>query len=130
MSYKGFTDNPSSFGISDITYDIASNNESADVSAIIATPKLGYMPKSVRLDLEVYKFGNTTIYEILQVTIPLGENQTIAFTVTFETLDVAIISGGGTLDFSVEGIATPIYIGIPLNFIAMDIPTVEVNIIP
>ncbi len=128
LSYKGFTDNPDSFDVTDINYVLASNNESAVVSAVVVTPKLGYMPKSVRLDISVFKNGNTTVYDSQSVTIPLGENQTIEFTLFIETDDVVTISGGGSIDFSVEAIATPIYIGIPLNFLTMEIPPIAISI--
>ncbi|MCE7742824.1 MAG: hypothetical protein GOP50_10255 [Candidatus Heimdallarchaeota archaeon] len=128
LSYKGYTDNPDSFDVTDIAYVVASNNESAVVSAVVVTPKLGYMPKSVRLDIEVYKNGNTTLYDSQKVTIPLGANETIEFTVIFEDDDIVTIAGGGTITFSVEVLATPIYIGIPLNFIAMEIPPIVVAI--
>jgi len=128
LSYKGFTDNPDSFDVTDIDYVLASNNESAVVSAVVVTPKLGYMPKSVRLDVELYKSSNTTLYDSQTLTVKLGANVTIQFTLFFELADVAFITGGGSLSFSVEALATPIYIGIPLNFIAMEIPILSLDI--
>jgi len=128
MSYKGFTDNPDGFAVSDPDFVLASNNESAVVSAVVSTPKLGYMPKSVRLDIEIYKYGNDTLYLADSLTIPLGENATIEFTVVFEQADVLLITGGTPIKFEVKGVAIPIYIGIPLNFLTMDIPTIEIEI--
>ncbi len=128
LSYKGFTDNPDSFDVTDIDYVLASNNESAVVSAVVVTPKLGYMPKSVRLDVELYKSSNTTLYDSQTLTVKLGANVTIQFTLFFELADVVFITGGGSLSFSVEALATPIYIGIPLNFIAMEIPILSLDI--
>lgn len=128
MSYKSFTDNPDSFDVTDINSVIAVDNETAVVSALIVTPKLGYMPKSVKLDIEVFKNGNTTVYLAQTITIPLGENKTVEFTITFETADIATITSGGSLQFDVVVVATPIYIGIPLNFLQVEIPPISVEI--
>ncbi len=127
LSYKAFNENPDAFDVVDMTYVLASNNESAVVSATLVTPKLGYMPKSVRLDI-IIKKGSVEYGDPIQVTVPLGSNQTIEFTVIIETADAIIIAGGGTISFTVEALATPIYIGIPLNFLAMEIPPIAIDI--
>ena len=129
LSYRNYTENSDSFDITNITYDLAPSNESAVVSAVITSPKLGYIPKSVRLDI-VLKKGGTQYGDPQQITITLGTNQTVEFTLTFEVADIAIITGGGTISLTIEATATPIYIGIPLNFLKMDVPPISLEIIP
>ena len=127
LSYKGFEEKSSEFTIDTPSFVVASNNESAIITTTLSTPKLGYIPKSVRLDITVLK-GGSAYGDPQQVTIKLGTTQDLEFELAFESADVTTITSGGVVVFTVEVLATPIYIGIPLNFVAQEFAPLTVNI--
>ncbi|MHA1224711.1 MAG: hypothetical protein ACTSP3_15920 [Candidatus Heimdallarchaeaceae archaeon] len=108
-------------------FTLADNNESVTISTTITTPKLGYIPKSIRLDL-VIKKGGVDYGSPQQVTIKLGSSQEVSFTITFEQADITTISGGGTVSVTVEVTATPIYLGIPINALAQTLDPMTIDI--
>ncbi|MCG3220406.1 MAG: hypothetical protein H7641_03415 [Candidatus Heimdallarchaeota archaeon] len=127
LSYKDFEAKSSEFVIGTPAFDIASNNESATITSSLSTPSLGYMPKSVRLDITVKK-GGSVYGDPQQVTIKLGESQNLEFVLVFEAADITTISTGGTISLTVEVLATPIYFGIPLNFVAQEFAPLVIDI--
>ncbi|MHA2255756.1 MAG: hypothetical protein ACXAAM_06780 [Candidatus Heimdallarchaeaceae archaeon] len=127
LSYKDFEAKSSEFVIGTPAFDIASNNESATITSSLATPTLGYMPKSVRLDVTVKK-GGSVYGDPQQITIKLGESQDLEFVLVFEAADITTISTGGTVSLTVEVLATPIYFGIPLNFVAQEFAPLVIDI--
>jgi len=116
MSYRGITEKAGEFDVGSTVFDMAADNSSADITTTVTTPKLGYMPKSIRMDLIILK--NDTQYGNPQViTIKLGDSQEIGFNVTFVAADILAISSGGTISIKIEVTITPVYIGIPLDFL-------------
>ncbi|MHA1260241.1 MAG: hypothetical protein ACTSRO_11475, partial [Candidatus Heimdallarchaeaceae archaeon] len=95
MSYKDMQTKSGDFSTGTPNFTLADNNESVTISTTITTPKLGYIPKSIRLDL-VIKKGGVDYGSPQQVTIKLGSSQEVSFTITFEQADITTISGGGT----------------------------------
>ena len=95
----------------------------------MTTPKLGYIPKSIRLDITVKK-GGVEYGDPQQITIKLGTAEELEFTVVFEPADITTISTGGTVSLSAETTATPVYFGIPLNFLAqtLDVMSIDISI--
>lgn len=127
LSYKDFETKSSEFVIGTPAFVIADNNESATITVNLATPALGYIPKSVRLDLTVSK-GGSVYGEPQQVTIKLGETQDLEFVLLFEAAEITEVSSGGLVTFTVDVLATPIYFGIPLNFVAQEFAPITINI--
>ena len=127
LSYKTFQDNPSLFDYTTPIYDIAPNNGSVLVSTTLNTTKLGYIPKSVRLDIIVEKAG-LQYGDPLQTTVKIGESQLVEFNYTFEAADIITISGGGTIQFTIKITATPIYLGIPLKFLTQTLPDIIIDV--
>ena len=127
ISYKDFEAKSSEFVIGTPAFDIANNNESATITTTISTPKLGYFPKSVRLDITVKK-GGSVYGDPQQITIKLGESQDLVFVLVFESADITTIATGGSVTLSVEVLATPIYFGIPLNFVAQQFAPLDIII--
>ena len=127
ISYKNFEAKSSEFVIGTPVFDIANNNESATITTTISTPKLGYFPKSVRLDITVKK-GGSVYGDPQQITIKLGESQDLVFVLVFESADITTIATGGSVTLSVEVLATPIYFGIPLNFVAQQFAPLDIII--
>ncbi|NPD89540.1 MAG: hypothetical protein HGN29_12545 [Asgard group archaeon] len=127
ISYKDFEAKSSEFVIGTPAFDVANNNESATITTTLSTPKLGYFPKSVRLDITVKK-GGSVYGDPQQITIKLGESQDLVFVLVFETADISTIASGGVISLSVEVLATPIYFGISLNFVAQQFAPLVINI--
>ncbi len=127
LSYKDVEAKMGEFTVSGTTFDLADNNESVDISTTVSTPKLGYIPKSIRLDITLMK-GGSQYGDNQTVTIKLGESQVVGFTVVITSADITTISTGGSIVVSMNVIATPIYIGIPLNFIAQDLGSTDITI--
>ncbi|MHA1397954.1 MAG: hypothetical protein ACTSSG_08970 [Candidatus Heimdallarchaeaceae archaeon] len=127
MSYKDMQTKSGDFSTGTPNFTLADNNESVTISTTITTPKLGYIPKSIRLDL-VIKKGGVDYGSPQQVTIKLGSSQEVSFTITFEQADITTISGGGTITVTVEVTATPIYLGIPINALAQTLDPMTIDI--
>ncbi|MHA1667457.1 MAG: hypothetical protein ACTSUR_02270 [Candidatus Heimdallarchaeaceae archaeon] len=127
MSYKDMQTKSGDFSTGTPNFTLADNNESVTISTTITTPKLGYIPKSIRLDL-VIKKGGVDYGSPQQVTIKLGSSQEVSFTITFEQADITTISGGGTVTVTVEVTATPIYLGIPINALAQTLDPMTIDI--
>ncbi|MHA1827192.1 MAG: hypothetical protein ACTSX6_00945 [Candidatus Heimdallarchaeaceae archaeon] len=127
MSYKNMQTKSGDFSTGTPNFTLADNNESVTISTTITTPKLGYIPKSIRLDL-VIKKGGVDYGSPQQVTIKLGSSQEVSFTITFEQADITTISGGGTVTVTVEVTATPIYLGIPINALAQTLDPMTIDI--
>lgn len=127
LSYKDFETKSSEFALGTPTFVIANNNESATITVNLATPTLGYIPKSVRLDINVTESGS--LYgDPQQITIKLGESQDLEFVLTFEPAEISTITSGGLVTFTINVLATPIYIGIPLGFVSQQFAPIILNI--
>ncbi|MHA1345774.1 MAG: hypothetical protein ACTSO3_05225 [Candidatus Heimdallarchaeaceae archaeon] len=127
MSYQDVQEKIGEFTVSAPTYDISSDNTTITVAATVGTPKLGYIPKSIRLDIQLLK-GGTNYGDLQQVTVKLGESAPIEFVFVLTSADVSTIGSGGTITITIEITAIPIYIGIPLSFIAQDLPPQDIII--
>ncbi len=127
MSYKDVETNFDQFTVSAPTFDISTDNTTITVTATVGTPKLGYIPKSIRLDIQLKKSG-TNYGDLQQTTIKLGESAPVVFVFVLTTDDVTLISSGGSITISIEISAVPIYFGIPLSFIAQDLPPQDIII--
>ncbi len=127
LSVKSFNDNPGAFSYSPPVITLAPDNSSVEVSTTVSTPKLGYIPKSARLDIVIMN-GSLVFGDPLEATVKLGTNQTVDFTVDFEMDIIAFIGGGGIIALEAIISATPIYIGIPLNFLAQELGTIPINL--
>jgi hypothetical protein len=127
LSYKDFETKSSEFVVGSPAFLIADNNESATITVNLATPSLGYIPKSVRLDITVSK-GGSAYGDPQQITIKLGESQDLEFVLVFESAEITAISSGSLVTFTVDVLATPIYFGIPLNFVAQEFAPITLNI--
>ncbi len=127
LSWKTFNDNPGAFSYSTPVITLAPDNSSVDVTTTVSTPKLGYIPKSARLDVVIMN-GSSTFGDPIEATVKLGTNQTVEFTVNFELDVVALITGGGSISLEALITVVPIYIGIPLNFLAQDLGSIPINI--
>jgi len=127
LSYKAFQDNPGAFSMTTPTIVLASDNSSVDVTATITTPKLGYMPKSARIDI-ILMNGTEVFGDPLQVTVKLGTSQEVNFTIVFEIDIIAYITDGNSIALVAELTATPIYIGIPLNFLQQELDDILINL--
>ena len=127
LSYKDFETKSSEFVIGTPVFVIADNNESATITVNLATPTLGYIPKSVKLDITVSK-GGSVYGDSQQVKIKLGETQDLEFVLVFEQAEITAITSGDLVTFTIDVIATPIYFGIPLNFVAQEFAPITLNI--
>ncbi|MHA1464102.1 MAG: hypothetical protein ACTSVO_04060 [Candidatus Heimdallarchaeaceae archaeon] len=127
MSYQDVQEKIGEFTVSAPTYDISSDNTTITVAATVGTPKLGYIPKSIRLDIQLLK-GGTNYGDLQQVTVKLGESAPVEFVFVLTSADVSTIGSGGTITITIEITAIPIYIGIPLSFIAQDLPPQDIII--
>jgi hypothetical protein len=127
LSYRHFEERSGDFDLGSINDVVADNNESVLVTAVLTTPKLGYIPKSVRLDITVRQGGD--IYgDPMQFTIKLGESQNLEFNFTLEADEILDIANGFAVVFTVDVLATPIYIGIPLNFVAQEFEQMVISV--
>ena len=70
MSYKDVEANYDQFTVGAPTFDISSDNTTITVTATVGTPKLGYIPKSIRLDIQLLK-GGSNYGDLQQITIKL-----------------------------------------------------------
>ena len=127
MSYQDVQEKIGEFTVSAPTYDISSDNTTITVIATVGTPKLGYIPKSIRLDIQLLK-GGTNYGDLQQLTLKLGESAPVEFVFVLTSADVITIGSGGTITITIEITAIPIYIGIPLSFIAQDLPPQDIII--
>jgi hypothetical protein len=127
LSVKTFNDNPGAFSYSPPVITLATDNTSVEVSTTVSTPSLGYIPKSARIDVVIMN-GSLVFGDPLEATVKLGTNQTVVFTVNFELDIVAHIAGGGSIALEALISAVPIYIGIPLNFMAQDLGSIPINL--
>lgn len=127
LSWKTYQDNPGAFSYSTPTLTLAPDNSTVSVNTTITTPKLGYIPKSARIDVVIMN-GTTQFGDTIQITIKLGVPQSVQFSLNF-TMDVIThITGGGTISLTAEVTATPIYIGIPLKFLAQDLGVIDIDL--
>ncbi|GAH92734.1 unnamed protein product, partial [marine sediment metagenome] len=79
--------------------------------------------------LKTYSKKSGTNYgDLQQTTIKLGESAPVVFVFVLTTDDVTLISSGGSITISIEISAVPIYFGIPLSFIAQDLPPQDIII--
>jgi hypothetical protein len=127
LSYRHFEQRAGDFDLGSFSDTVASDNQSVDITGVLTTPKLGYIPKSVRLDITV-KEGGAVYGNPLTLTIKLGEAQDLNFEFNLETDEISAIELGFTVTFTVEVTATPIYLGIPLNFLAQDFDPMVINV--
>ncbi len=127
LSWKTFNDNPGAFSYSTPVFALAPDNSSVDVTTTITTPTLGYIPKSARIDIIIMN-GTEVFGDPLQVTVKLGTSQVINFTVIFEMDIIVYITDGNSIALIAEISATPIYIGIPLNFLMQELGDIPINL--
>ncbi|MBY9000535.1 MAG: hypothetical protein KGD64_06445 [Candidatus Heimdallarchaeota archaeon] len=127
MSYQDVQENIDQFTVGAPTFDISSDNTTITVTATVGTPKLGYIPKSIRLDIQLKK-GGTEYGDIQQITIKLGESAPVEFVFVLTTDDVNNIGSGGTITITIEISAIPVYFGIPLTFLTQDLPPQDILI--
>jgi len=127
LSYRHFEERAGDFDLGSFSDIVASDNQSVVITGVITTPKLGYIPKSVRLDI-IVKLGGTEYGDPLTLTINLGESQDLNIEFEFETDEIDDITNGLTVTFTVEVTGTPIYIGIPLNFLAQEFDPMVINV--
>ena len=127
LSYKTFTDNPGAFSYSTPSMVLATDNTSVEVSTVVTTPKLGYIPKSANLNITIMN-GTVLFGTPIEVDLKLGTSQAVNFTVNFAMDVVAFIGGGGTISLEAIITATPIYIGIPLKFLSQELGTIPINL--
>ena len=127
LSYKDVTENIGDFTVGTPTFDVSSDNTTITVTTTVGTPKLGFIPKSVRLDIQLKK-GGSNYGDLQQVTIKLGESAPVEFIFVLTSTDVSTIGSGGTITITIEVSAVPIYIGIPLNFLAQDLGAQDIII--
>ncbi|MEE9410020.1 MAG: hypothetical protein V3V41_03760, partial [Candidatus Heimdallarchaeota archaeon] len=76
LSYRDVQAKLGEFSVGTASFVLANNNESVTISTTVTTPKLGYMPKSLRLDITIMK-GGSQYGAIQQITIKLGTSQLI-----------------------------------------------------
>ncbi len=127
LSLKDFEDKAGELDIGTINFDIGSDNKTITISTTVTTPKLGYLPKAIKLDI-VFKKGGSPYGDPISQKIKLGQTQPIEFVLVLTDPDKTTIETGGTITISVEGTATLIYIGIPINAASYDLPAETINI--
>ena len=127
LSIKDFEDKTGEFDIGTINFDVGSDNKTITVSTTITTPKLGYLPKAIKLDI-VFKKSGSPYGDPISQTIKLGQTQPIEFVLVLTDTDKTTIETGGAITISVEGTATLIYIGIPIKAASYDLPAESINI--
>ena len=127
MSYTDVTEKAGEFTVGTPTFDISSDNTTITVTTTVGTPKLGYIPKSIRLDIQLVK-GGSDYGDLQQVTITLGESAPVEFIFELESADATTIGTGGSITITIEITAVPVYIGIPLTFIAQELPSQDIII--
>ncbi len=127
MSYKDVEANFDQFTIGTPAFDISSDNTTITVTVTVGTPKLGYIPKSIRLDIQLLK-GGSNYGDLQQTTIKLGESAPVEIVFILTSADVSDIGSGNSIIITIEVSAVPIYFGIPLSFLAQDLPPTDITI--
>jgi len=127
LSIKDFEEKAGELDIGTINYDVGSDNKTIAISTTVTTPKLGYLPKAIKLDI-VFKKGGSPYGDPISQNIKLGQAQLIEFVLILIDTDKTIIETGGIVTVTIEATATLIYIGIPINAASYDIPAETINI--
>ncbi len=127
LSIKDFEEKAGELDIGTINFDVGSDNKTITISTSVTTPKLGYLPKAIKLDI-VFKKSGTPYGDPISLKIKLGQTQPIEFVLVLTDADKTTIETGGTITITVEGTATLIYIGIPINAASYDLPAETINI--
>ena len=96
---------------------------SYSVNATITTPSLGYIPKSITVNLSMYDADDNPIGDPLSSEFPIGttttETLTGEITLTEEmALDIIL---GGSITLTIKGTVGVIYLGIEI--VNLDLPT-------
>ena len=127
LSLEDFEEKAGELDIGTINYDVGSDNKTITISTAVTTPKLGYLPKAVKLVLVFKKSGTQYGDPVLQ-KIKLGDTQSIQLVLILTDTDKTTIETGGTVTLTVGGTATLIYIGITINAATYDLPAETINI--
>ena len=93
------------------------------VNLTLTTPKLGFIPKTIILNLNFYE-GDTLIGQSFTKSITLGTNLTeiISGTISIEEVYQILITEGESVTFTVKGVLKIAILGITVPGIEYDIP--------
>ncbi|MCG3218281.1 MAG: hypothetical protein KAR35_04715 [Candidatus Heimdallarchaeota archaeon] len=102
------------FKVSDPTFELADTNDSVIISIEVDSPKLGFIPKGINVEVTIMKNG--VVYDKIEDTLDLGKKDVITFNMTIESADATTIATGGSVVLSAEIKITPVLFGIKVPF--------------
>ncbi len=126
LSYKTINENADQFTVSAPLFDVGADNKTIDVTTEITTPKLGFLPKSVKLNITI--LNGTEILNEFEKEIKFGITSELNFTLIFDDQVAEKIALGQTITLTIRIVATPVFLGITLKFIALDLDDQVINI--
>lgn len=126
LSYKTINENADQFTVSSPLFEVGADNKTIDVTAEITTPKLGFLPKSVKLNITI--LNGSEILNVFEKEIKFGITSDLNFTLIFDDQVAEKIALGQTITLTVRIVATPVFLGITLKFIALDLDDQVINI--
>jgi hypothetical protein len=88
------------FKVSDPTFELADTNDSVIISIEVDSPKLGFIPKGINVEVTILKNG--VVYDKIEDTLDLGKKDVITFNMTIESADATTIATGGSVVLSAE----------------------------
>jgi hypothetical protein len=127
LSIKDFEEKSGELDLGTINYAVGTDNKTITISTTVTTPKLGYLPKAIKLDI-VFKKSGSPYGDPVSQTIKIGQTQPIEFVLVLTDTDKTTVDTGGTITISVEGTVTLIYIGIPIKAASYDLPSETIDI--
>ncbi len=113
LTYTGMMERSDEFSAGTPTFDVGSDNKTISISITIESPKLGFLPKSIKLIFEIYK--GTDLVDSAEDTIVLGEESTAEFVVVLTDDDATTIAGGGTITVTLKIKASPVIFGFDIG---------------
>lgn len=113
LTYQGITEKQDEFSAGTPTYSLADDNKTITISIVVDSPKLGYIPKQLKMTFEVYK--ETDLIDSSEDTLTLGESSTLTFVIVLTDSDASTIGGGGSITVTVKIIASPVIFGLDLG---------------
>ncbi len=119
LTYQGITEKQDEFSAGTPTYSLADDNKTITISIVVESPKLGYIPKQLKMTFEVYK--GTDFIDSAEDLLTLGDSSTLVFVIELTETDATTIGGGGSVSVTIKIIASPVIFGLDLGSLIEDL---------
>lgn len=124
MSITSFNPDDIDIEVGNPTYQFSDDYRTVtySVNVTIITPTLGYIPKSITINLQIYDADGNPVSDPLLKEFPVGSTttETLSGEITLTDALVRTIIGGGSITLALRGTIGVKYLGVEI--LSFDIP--------